>query len=85
MDNIIEKAIKDWRKGYVCVVDGNVLAHATKNPSYLNIVNEALANSCDGSSISILAGFIHKQNYKTYINLSLRNQLKKYLQNTIFQ
>jgi len=60
------EAIKEKRKGYVCVVDGNVLAHSTKNSSYKSIVNGALVNSCDGSSIALLAGKIHNQPFATY-------------------
>ncbi|HZL09019.1 MAG TPA: WecB/TagA/CpsF family glycosyltransferase [Prolixibacteraceae bacterium] len=65
-DSIIEKAIKDKNKGYVCVIDGNVLAHSTKNTFYGDIVNGALVNSCDGSSIAMLLGYIHKQKFSTY-------------------
>ena len=56
----------DQAKGYVCVIDGNVLANATKNLFYKDILNNALANSCDGSSIAKLAGIIHKQKFTTY-------------------
>lgn len=65
-DSIIEKVVKDRNKGYVCVIDGNVLAHSTKNNSYRDIINGAIVNSCDGSSIAMIAGYIHKQKFSTY-------------------
>lgn len=64
-ENTINNAINNNTKGYVCVVDGNVLATATKNISYREIINGAMVNSCDGSSIAFLASKIHKQNFKT--------------------
>ncbi len=62
----INNVIETNQKGYVCVVDGNVLAHSTKDESYKNIINGAVINSCDGSSISLLAGIIHKKKLSTY-------------------
>jgi N-acetylglucosaminyldiphosphoundecaprenol N-acetyl-beta-D-mannosaminyltransferase len=62
----ISKVIESKAKGYICVVDGNVLATANKNKAYLTIVNNALINTCDGSSIALLAGLIHKKKFKTY-------------------
>jgi len=54
------------KKGYICIVDGNVLANTCKNSSYKNIVNGSILNSCDGSSIAILAGYLHKKKFSTY-------------------
>lgn len=64
-ENTINNAINNNTKGYVCIVDGNVLATATKNITYREIINGAMVNSCDGSSIAFLASKIHKQNLKT--------------------
>lgn len=65
-ESIIENTIKYRTKGYVCVVDGNVLAHSTKSTSYKDIINGAIVNTCDGSSIAMFARFIHKQKFSTY-------------------
>ena len=65
-DNTIKYSIQNKTKGYICVVDGNVLAHATINTTYRDIINGAIVNSCDGSSIALIAGKIHKQHYRTY-------------------
>tara|TARA_R110002051_G_scaffold325568_1_gene428955 strand:- start:4536 stop:5273 length:738 start_codon:yes stop_codon:yes gene_type:complete len=68
-NTIVEKinnCIDKRQKGYVCVVDGNVLATAQKQPQYKAIINGGLVNTCDGSSIALLAGFIHNSSFKTY-------------------
>jgi len=66
IENIIDDAIKLRTKGYVCAVDGNVLAQSTKNMFYKDIINGSIVNTCDGSSIAMIAGFIHKQKFSTY-------------------
>jgi N-acetylglucosaminyldiphosphoundecaprenol N-acetyl-beta-D-mannosaminyltransferase len=71
VDQIIQNTISDGGKGYVCSVEGNILATANTNSQYLEIVNNALVNICDGSSIAMLASLIHKQKFKTYIGADL--------------
>jgi len=66
IDNIIQNTIKDRKKGYVCVVDGNVLTTAHKDIKYREIINGGLVNLCDGSSIALLAGKIHNQKFTTF-------------------
>jgi UDP-N-acetyl-D-mannosaminuronic acid transferase (WecB/TagA/CpsF family) len=61
---LIAKAISSNQKGYVCVVDGNVLTIAQKNQVYCTIVNNSLVNACDGSSIAWLAGKIYKKDFR---------------------
>jgi N-acetylglucosaminyldiphosphoundecaprenol N-acetyl-beta-D-mannosaminyltransferase len=53
-------------KGFVCVVDGNVLATANKVESYNVIINSSIVNCCDGSSIAMLAGKIHNEELETF-------------------
>ena len=57
----IESGILKNEKSYVCIVDANVLTIAQKSSCYRNVINEALVNSCDGSSIAMLAGRLHKK------------------------
>lgn len=57
----IETHILENKKGYVCIVDANVLTIAQKNSKYCDILNNSIVNSCDGSSIALLAGIIHKK------------------------
>ena len=68
-NNIVKKindCIEQNQKGYVCVIDGNVLATTYKQKEYQDIINGALVNTCDGSSIALLAGTIHKSKFETY-------------------
>jgi N-acetylglucosaminyldiphosphoundecaprenol N-acetyl-beta-D-mannosaminyltransferase len=62
----VEKLISNKKKGYVCVVDGNVLAHSYKYPGYNQILNSSTLNICDGSSIALLAGLIHNNKLEVY-------------------
>lgn len=62
----INDCIEQNQKGYVCVIDGNVLATTYKHKEYKEIINGALVNTCDGSSIALLAGTIHKSKFETY-------------------
>ena len=61
---VIENSINNNIKGYVCIVDANVLTIAQKNKIYCDIINNSIVNSCDGSSIAMLAGFIHRQKFR---------------------
>lgn len=65
-NNAIVSTIEKQGKGYVCVVDGNVLATSTKNEKYREIINGALVNSCDGSSIALMASRLHREKFNTY-------------------
>lgn len=89
-NNTIKNAIKSKTKGYVCAVDGNVLAHSVKSTSYRDIINGALVNSCDGSSIALIAGFIHKKKFSTYtgpeiFSLHIQKSYKQYLLGNTFE
>jgi len=67
---VILKKINDKieinQKGYVCVIDGNVLTTANKDESYKQIINNSFVNICDGSSIALLASKIYNQHFLTY-------------------
>lgn len=60
----INECIESDNTGYICVVDANVLTIAQKNPSYRQIINNSLVNTCDGSSIAFFAGLIHNEKFK---------------------
>jgi N-acetylglucosaminyldiphosphoundecaprenol N-acetyl-beta-D-mannosaminyltransferase len=62
----VEKYISEKKKGYVCVVDGNVLTHSESNSDYNQILNSSMLNLCDGSSIAMLASKIHNEKLKAY-------------------
>jgi N-acetylglucosaminyldiphosphoundecaprenol N-acetyl-beta-D-mannosaminyltransferase len=63
LKHVIESHILENKKGYVCIVDANVLTIAQKNSNYCEILNNSIINSCDGSSIALLAGIIHKKKF----------------------
>ena len=65
-DNTISTRIKEQGIGYVCVIDGNVLTMTYKNIAYQIIVNSACVNTCDGSSIAMMANWIYKTKYGVF-------------------
>jgi N-acetylglucosaminyldiphosphoundecaprenol N-acetyl-beta-D-mannosaminyltransferase len=64
--NKIEYNILHNKKGYVCVVDANVLTISKKDLSYRNIINNSIINTCDGSSIAFFAGLLHNNKFNTW-------------------
>ena len=64
--NTIEKCVSEKGKGYVCVVDGNVLSVTCKDPEYQKMVRNALVNTCDSSYIAKMAGDIYGQKFEAY-------------------
>lgn len=64
LKSTIEESIANKKKGYVCVVDANVLTIAQKDDKFRKVINDALVNTCDGSSIAMLAGSIYKQKFR---------------------
>jgi len=51
-------------KGYVCVVDGNVISMAQENEEYRKIVRDSYINTCDGGSIAAMANRIYGTNFR---------------------
>lgn len=62
----IDNHIQCKQKGYICVVDGSVLTKAQKDIKYRQIVNDATINTCDGSSIAMMANLIYKTDYRAF-------------------
>lgn len=71
VDEIIQSAIENKKKGYVCSVESNNLTHANMHPDFMEVINGAMVNICDGSNIAWLLGKIHRQNYRSYIGADL--------------
>jgi N-acetylglucosaminyldiphosphoundecaprenol N-acetyl-beta-D-mannosaminyltransferase len=65
---IIHTTIADFvdkkQKGYICVVDANVLTMAQKDKVYREVLNASTINTCDGGSVAALAGLIHKKPFR---------------------
>lgn len=74
----ITECIAYGRAGYVCVVDANVLAMARKDEIYRQVINKALVNTCDGSSIAFFASMLHGESFRA---LNGPDILAKLLQN----
>jgi len=62
----LESAINSNSAGYICIVDANVLSQTHKDLAYRTIVNGAVANSCDGSSIAVMCNKIYGTQYSAY-------------------
>lgn len=62
----IADAKKNGKKGYVCMVDFNVLTMTHKNPDYCRIVRNAYVNTCDGSSITTMVNHIYGTNFRAF-------------------
>lgn len=71
VDTIIQEAIKNKQKGYVCSVESNNLTYANNHPDFLEVLNGAMVNLCDGSNIAWLLSKIHKKKYKPYVGADL--------------
>ena len=62
----VENAIRQKKAGYVCVVDSSVLTRTYYEPDYREVVNGALVNSCDGSSIALMKKMIYGGHPQVY-------------------
>lgn len=80
-DKIEASKNKDVR-GYICVVDGPSLARSYKSPSFLKLLQEAYANTCDGGSIASMASHLCKQKLKAYTGPEI---FAEYITNTKFK
>lgn len=62
----IEKKINNTLKGYVCVVNANIVVTANKDKKYLDIINNSIFNICDGSIIALLYSKIKREPVSSY-------------------
>ncbi len=62
----VNKCVAEKGKGYVCVVDGNVLSQAQFNADYNKIINDAYINTCDSSYIAKMASDIYGQKFESF-------------------
>ena len=67
VDAIIINAIEKGVPGYVCAIESNNLTVANKNPEFMEVVNGALVNSCDGSVLAKILGWIYNKPFDSYI------------------
>lgn len=76
--NLITDVIKNNDKEYICVVDANVLTISQRKHEYRNIINNSLLNTCDGSSIALLASILHKNKFKALTGPELFSKYIEY-------
>ncbi|MFZ3103605.1 MAG: WecB/TagA/CpsF family glycosyltransferase, partial [Smithella sp.] len=67
VDGAVLDAIVKRRPGYVCVVDGNVVATAYRDVAYRDVVNGALVNLCDGSYVSLFYHLLKGKKVFAYV------------------
>ena len=70
-DRTIFNAIKNGITGYSCSVESNNLTVANKNPAFLEVLNGALVNNCDGSVLAKILAWIHKEPLDSYIGADI--------------
>lgn len=71
LDRKIFKAIADGTPGYSCSVEANNLTVANRNPEFLDVLNGALVNNCDGSILAKILAWIHKEPVDSYIGADI--------------
>lgn len=71
VDRIIQTAIKENKKGFVCSVESNNLTVTNRNTEFQLVLNGALVNICDGSMLAKILGHIHKKPFQPYIGADL--------------
>ena len=70
-DKTIFDTIANGGKGYVCSVESNNLTVANTRPEFLDVVNGALVNNCDGSILAKILAHIHKRPIDSYIGADI--------------
>jgi len=67
VESVIQEHVSRKKKGFVCVVDGNIVSVAHRDPHYRNVVNCSIVNLCDGSYLALLYNLLKKKSVKPYI------------------
>lgn len=71
LDKTVFDAIENGGPGYVCSVESNNLTCAYRDPEFLNVLNGALVNNCDGSVLAKILGRLHKKDLSSYIGADI--------------
>lgn len=75
VESTVLDAIEKGTPGYVCAIESNNLTVANKNPKFMEVVNSALVNQCDGSVLAKILGHIHHRPFDSYIGGDLFDKL----------
>ena len=73
----IEQCVAEKGKGYVCVVDGNVLSVTCRDPKYQAVIKNALVNTCDSSYIAKMASSIYGKKFEALNGPTVFNEYIK--------
>lgn len=71
VDSIIQTTIAEGGKGYVCSVESNNMATGNRSAAFMNVLNNALVNICDGSMLAMILGTVHGKKLKPYVGADL--------------
>ena len=71
LDKTIFEAIEKGIPGYSCSVESNNLTVANQNPEFLEVLNRALVNNCDGSILAKILAWIHHEPIDRYIGADI--------------
>lgn len=58
----IDERIKEHNPGYVCVCDSSVISRLQHDMDYRRVINGSFINTCDGSSIALMAKMLYGGN-----------------------
>jgi len=81
VESVIQEHLNSKMKGFVCIVDGNIVTVANRDLHYRKVVNLAMVNICDGSYLALFYNLLKKKSVKPYIGGDLFLKLiglKKY-------
>lgn len=62
----IDRAVREGVPGYVCVVDGNILAMSHKDAGYRDVIDGAMFSIMDSSWIPVYVKLIYGKRYPQY-------------------
>lgn len=66
LHQLVSRCVADGAKGYVCFVDATMLSIARKNQRCLSVLQQSMANSCDGGSIAAIVNKIYHTHVRAY-------------------
>lgn len=65
-DQIVYDAVKNGIPGYCCAVEANNLSYAHHHSDFMEVMNGAMVNSCDGAVIAKILARIHHEDIDCY-------------------
>lgn len=71
LDNTIFKAIENGIVGYSCSIESNNLTVGNRNPAFLDVLNGAIVNNCDGSVLAKILAWIHQEPLDSYVGADI--------------